>query len=192
MIPNLNTSMLNPLSFSHGQTQSKLWLCEQLEPYLPNKAVVAVLGCWHNLQGFLLVSRDKNRYQSVLGLDVDPNAIYGANQLCEGFMIGDDSRIRNEVQDVNDYNFQGFHAVINCSVEHMSNEWFLDINPNVIVCIQTSNVTESKEPWFITNPTTSFQEFRDKFPMSETMFEGVRSFDYGHFSYERYMIIGRK
>jgi hypothetical protein len=184
--------MIDPLSFSHGQTQSKLWLCEQLEPYLPNKAIVAVLGCWHNLQGLMMVTRDRNRYQSILGLDIDPIAIEGANILCEGFMIGDDSKIRNEVQDVNNYNYQGFHAIINCSVEHMSNDWFSTIDPNTIICVQTSNVTDSGEPWFITNPTASFEEFRNKFPMSELIFEGVRSFDYGHLSYERYMMIGKK
>ncbi len=180
--------MLDPLSFSHGQTQSKLWLCEQLEPYLPNKAVVAVLGCWHNLQGFMMVTRDKNKYQSILGLDIDPIAIQGADELCQGFMIGSDCQLRNEIADVNTYNLQGFHAIINCSVEHMSNEWFLNTDPNAIICVQTSNVAESGEPWLITNPTKTFEEFREKFPMSQAIFEGVRSFDYGHLSYERYMI----
>jgi hypothetical protein len=184
--------MLDPLSFSHGQTQSKLWLCEQLEPYLPNNAIVAVLGCWHNLQGYLMVTRNKNRYQSILGLDINPAAIEGANELCQGFMIGADCQIRNEIADVNTYNYQGFHAIINCSVEHMTNEWFLDVDPNTLICIQTSNVVEAGEPWLITNPTLTFEEFREKFPMSESIFEGVRSFDYGHFSYERYMILGKR
>lgn len=184
--------MLEPLSFSHGQTQSKLWLCEQLEPYLPNNAIVAVLGCWHNLQGFMLATRNKSMYQSILGIDIDSEAIRGADTLCQGYMIGSDCQIRNEVADVNQYNFQGFHAVINCSVEHMTNEWFDSLDDNVIVCVQTSTVSNPEPPWFITNPTTTFDGFQQKFPMSNVMFSGVRSFDYGELSYDRYMLIGTK
>ena len=54
------------LSFSHGQTQSKLWLCETIEPYLPKDAVVAILGCWYNTLGFMLLTRNQSMYQHIL------------------------------------------------------------------------------------------------------------------------------
>jgi len=184
--------MINPASFAHSQTQSKIWLCEQLEPYLPDKSIVAVLGCWNNLQGYMLALRNKHKYQHILGLDIDSEAIIGADKLCEGFMLGADSIIRNEVADVNYYNLNGYNILINCSVEHMTNEWFNNADPNAIICIQTSTVVEQGEPWYISNPTTTFEEFEEKFPLSNIMFAGVTSFDYGNLQYDRFMLIGKK
>ncbi len=66
MFSQLNTSM-DPLSFSHGQTQSKLWLCETMEPHLPQNAVVAILGCWYNMLGFMLITRNKQLLSACLG-----------------------------------------------------------------------------------------------------------------------------
>ena len=185
--------ILDPLSFSHGQTQSKIWLCEELEPLLPENAVVGVLGCWHNLQAFLLASRKRNTYKSILGADIDSEAIRGANTLCQGYMIGDDSLISNVVADVNTYDFRGFSAVINASVEHMSNEWFDNLtDSNTIICVQSSTVAIAEEPWFISNPSTTFAEFEAKFPMSEILYSGSKRFDYGTLCYDRMMLIGKK
>ena len=83
------------LSFSHGQTQSKLWLCETIEQYLPKDAVVAIVGCWYNMLGFMLLTRNKSMYQHILGIDIDSEAISVADRLCQGFMLGVDSQIKN-------------------------------------------------------------------------------------------------
>ena len=183
---------MNYDSFSHGQILSKIWLCEQLEPHVPKNTKAAILGSWYNVLAFMMLTRRSDLYQFISGIDHDHLATDIADKICNAWIFGDNPKVTNITSDVSEYDYIEFNLVINCSVEHMSNEWFLDIDPNVIVCIQTSNVADSKEPWFITNPTASFEEFRNKFPMSETMFEGVRSFDYGHFSYERYMIIGKR
>ena len=191
MFSQLNSSM-DPLSFSHGQTQSKLWLCETMEPYLPQNSVVAILGCWYNMLGFMLITRNQHFYQHVLGVDIASEAITEADKLCEGYMLGSDSVIRNVCADANTYNLQGHNVVINCSTEHMSDEWFNNVDPNALVCIQSSDVDISEEPWLITNPVDSLEKFAERFPMKERLELKELQFDYGSSSYKRFMLIGVK
>ena len=180
------------LSFSHGQTQSKLWLCETIEQYMPDSAVVAIPGCWYNMLGFMLLTRNKSTYQHILGIDIDSEAIRGADMLCQGFMIGVDSQIRNTCANADTHNLQGHNVVINCSVEHMSNDWYANVDPNALVCIQSSDVTNQDEPWLVSNPCTSIELLKERFPMSELLYSEKKFFDYGSSSYNRYMLIGRK
>ena len=191
MFSQINTSM-DSLSFSHGQTQSKLWLCEKLEPFLPDNAVVIILGCWYNLLGFMLLTRNKEQYQHILGVDIAPEAITGANTLCQGFMIGDDTQLRNECGNANTFNLQGHQVVINCSTEHMSDDWFYNIDPNALVCVQSSDVNISDEPWLITNPVDSLDKFTQRFPLREILLLEEVHFNYDSSSYKRFMLIGRK
>ncbi len=180
------------LSFSHGQTQSKLWLCETIEQYIPKDAVVAIVGCWYNLLGFMLLTRNKSMYQHILGIDIDSEAIRGADILCQGYMLGKNSQIRNICGNADNYNLQGHVVVINCSVEHMSDDWYANVDPNALVCIQSSDVSKEEEPWLVTNPCSSLEELKERFHMSELFYEETKYFDYESSSYNRYMIIGRK
>ena len=88
----------------------------------------------------------------------------------KGTCLANDSIIRNVCADANTYNLQGHNVVINCSTEHMSDGWFNNIDPNALVCIQSSDVDISfEEPWLVTNPVESLEKFAQRFPMRETM-----------------------
>lgn len=187
----LNTNM-DVLSFSHGQTQSKLWLCDTIEQYLPENAVVVILGCWYNMLGFMLLTRNRDMYQHILGVDIALEAITGADILCQGFMLGNNAQIRNVCKDADTLNLQGHRVVINTSVEHMKDDWFDNVDPGALVCIQSSDVTDQKEPWLVTNPCTNIESLQERFPLTELLFAETKLFDYGSSSYNRYMIIGRK
>lgn len=181
------------LAFSHGQTQSKVWLCEQLEPYLPHKATVAILGCWYNLLGFMMLTRNEDRYQSILGIDIDPEVIPIADKICEGWMMGYGCKLRNTVANANTYNLQGFNVVINCSPEHMtSDDWFNNIDNGALVCIQTSNLDINDEVWKITNPIKSMDEVTKRYPLSHTLVSSTKDIQYNDWGYQRYMLIGIK
>lgn len=181
------------LAFSHGQTQSKQWLCENLEPFLPNKATIAILGSWYNILGFMILTRNHKRCQSILGIDIDPDAIKVADQICQGWMIGSDTQLRNELGDANTRNLQGFNVIINCSPEHMeSNEWFDNIDSGALVCIQTSNMDLNDDVWKVTNPNRTLDEFAKKYPLSHTLVSTVKDITYDDWGYQRYMIIGIK
>jgi len=35
------------------------------------------------------------------------------------------------------------------------------------------------------------EDFKNKYPLGQILFEGEKVFDYGHLSYSRYMLIGK-
>lgn len=180
-------------SFSHGQLQSKKWLCENLEPFLPNKARVLILGSWYNLLGLMMVVRNLDAYNYILGIDTDPTAIETANKLCDAWKLDFGGPLENKVADANSIDSSKFDVVINCSVEHMSNEvWFKNIPNSAIVCLQSSDVTKTDPPWSVCNPNQTIDEMKEKYPMSDILFEGTKQFAYATFGYTRFMLIGKK
>jgi hypothetical protein len=179
-------------SFSHGQIKSKLWLCEQLEPHLPNKVDIAVLGAWYNVLAFMLLSRNQYRYNSITGIDNSQEAIDIANRICDYWII-ENNKVKNWSLDANTVAFDFCNVVINCSSEHMKNtHWFDNIPAGTLICIQSSNVTDIKEPWYIKNPSHSIADFATKYPVSLTLFLDALPIRYQGWGYDRYMLIGIK
>lgn len=180
-------------AFSHGQIQSKLWLCETLEPYLPEQSKVVILGSWYNILGFMMLTRNRAKYNLLMGIDQNKECVQVANNVINGWTIGDDYAARNQCSDVNKFNTNSFDVVINTSVEHMENtKWFENIKWNTTVCLQTSNMVTDDPGWNIVNPNPTMEAFQLKYPMSQILFAGEKVFDYGHLKYSRYMIIGKK
>lgn len=184
---------VNMDSFSHGQIKSKIWLCQQLEKYLPSYPRLTILGCWYNVLSFMLLSRNPDNYTSITGIDIDPDAIKIANDINNAFII-DDGLVNHEVQDANDYSYNDTDVVINCSSEHMSSiQWFQNIPVGAIVCIQSSNVLDPEHPWLITNPSPNIESFSEKYPLTKTYFLDTLPIRYGNGQgYDRYMLIGIK
>lgn len=180
-------------AFSHGQIQSKIWLCEEIEKHIEKDSRVAILGSWYNVLGFMLLVRKPKFYTSVRGFDLDEKAIEMANKITEAWSIQPDCYLQNEHANANDIDLNGYDVVINTSVEHMSSQvWFHKVPGNALICIQSSNVTMSDHNWDIKNPSANFKDFIDAFPLTDYKFKGHISFDYGPNSYSRFMIIGYK
>lgn len=187
---NLNI-LMNLDSFSHGQISSKIWLCEKLEPLIKEQSSVAILGCWINVLGFMLLTRRPNHYGHIHGIDIDMSAVDTANKICSYWYI--ECIQRSECADANIFNSQGYDVVINCSGEHMnSNVWFDNIAPNTLVCIQSSNVTDPNEPWLVKNPSPTYESFLEKYPLSVGIYSGILPIRYSDSGYDRYMTIGIK
>lgn len=181
---------MNLDSFSHGQVKSKIWLCEILESFLPNKSNVLILGSWVNVLGFLMLSRRPDCYNYVKGVDKDENAVETANKLCSYWFI--EGIQRSVCEDANTADSKGFDVVINCSSEHMeSMDWFDNISPGTLVCIQSSNIIDATDPWFVTNPSSTFESFMEKYPL-DVKFAGTLPIRYNDWGYDRYMVIGIK
>jgi len=179
-------------AFSHGQIKSKLWLCEKLEPLLAAKSKITILGSWYNVLGFMLLIRNNNKFFDIQGIDVNPEATFTANKILNYWEI-ENNKIQNISGDANHLSVNNSDVIINCSVEHMKNtDWFYNIEPGKLICLQSSNMTDENDPWFIENPSTSLEEFENKFQLSETFFSGELSIKYEPWGYTRYMIIGIK
>lgn len=190
----LNTSM-NFDSFSHGQIQSKVWLCKELERFIHANLKVAVLGSWYNLVAFMLLTRNADRYQHILGIDIDPEVKAIADKVTEAWRIGSDYKVENITADANVYDTSGYDLIINCSPEHMEgNDWFDNLEYGTMVCIQSSDVqTSDDDVWKCVNPNESLEDLVLKYPLSKYLYSGEKEIRYSEDNgYKRFMLIGIK
>ena len=183
----------NKNSFSHGQIQSKIWLCEQLEPHLTkNKINAAILGSWYNILGFMLLTRNQSKFNLITGIDIDQTTKPISDMITNAWQCMSDQKIANIIADANSYNLSSFDVIINCSPEHMeSNDWFHNIPMGKLVCIQTSDVDSMSDEWLVCNPNRILSEFVEKYPLSEYYSVGLKEISYEEWSYHRFMIIGK-
>jgi len=189
----INKSM-DYTAFSHGQIKSKLWLCEELEPHVPENASVGILGAWYNVLGFMLMVRNSKKYQNIVGLDIDPTVKEIADKICNAWTF-DLPIIKNITIDVNQYkNYSNYDVIINCSVEHMDcDDWYYNIPKGTLVCLQTVKVEEDIiDKWYITNPCNSLSYFIKKYPLSSYYLRDTKRIQYDAWGYDRYMLIGIK
>ena len=179
-------------AFSHGQIQSKLWLCEKIEPFLPENTEMAILGSWYNILGFMLLTRNENKFKLLEGIDIDRHSIQIADHIMQAWLIGYNHKGKNLNGDVNLTNLDKYNVIVNCSLEHMrSDNWYHNIK-NQLICIQSSDVINNDPIWDINNPINNIDHLKTKYPMSQILFEGHKIFDYGNICYKRFMLIGYK
>lgn len=179
-------------SFKHGLTVSKLWLCETLEPHIKPESVVYILGSWTNILSYMMIIRNKNLYKSFHAFDNDPKSTEIAEQICDTWRF-ENPKVYNETKDANDVDFESCTIVINTSVEHMDNHtWFHNIKSGTLVCLQSSDVTITDQPWFITNPISNKEQLLEKYPLSEVLYLDSKEINYGNWGYNRLMLIGYK
>lgn len=185
-------------AFSLGQLASKAWLLQHADAVGLSKSnlTVAILGCWIGTLVEPLIDLTP-RITKVYGFDQDPRAI----ELSEKFnqrLVQQDWLYKGVVADVNmlDCAFMQFQTsgelievtpdvVINTSSEHMSTEWFDSVAEDQLVIMQTNN-SEHFDGHI--NVCASRAEMRERYPMSEVLFEGKLELPI----YTRYMQIGFK
>jgi hypothetical protein len=184
---------MNYDAFSHGQIKSKLWLCEQIEPYLKNETVI-ILGSWYNVLAFMMLTRCHHKYKKITGIDLDQSCIPIANKLCDAWIVDkSDVKVQNVEGSADNVDYSGVSLVVNCSAEHFADQsWFGKIPAGMLVCIQSSNMTEPKAPWLITNPSPTLESFISKYTLTTNYMTDTLRIQYDGWGYDRYMIIGIK
>jgi len=183
---------LNFDSFSHGQIVSKIWLCEHLEPYIPKNARIAILGSWYNVLSFMMITRQPNKYQYFLGIDANPDAVSIADKICNTWTIGINAIVENKIGDAGKVDYSEFDVVINCSPEHMPDDWYNNVKKGTLVCVQSSDVTDPAYPWLVSNANKDISMMIEKYPLSQRFFMGTKDIEYADWGYKRFMIIGTK
>ena len=183
-------------AFSHGQILSKIWLCEELERYAKYQSTIWILGSWYNVLGFMLHIRKPDFYKLIVGYDFDNLSINISEKICEAFTVYHPITVNNIFADANKLDWSDPpQIVINCSFEHFSdNSWFDSIPNGTLVCLQTTNITNKEEPWLVKQPTSSINEFKNKFILSQICMFGIKPIQLNKNGkyYERYMMIGYK
>lgn len=177
-------------AFSHGQVTSKLWLIDNIEKYLFPNIQIVILGGWYNVLGFLLFSRYK-QIGKIVNIDINQDAITIADKICDSYKF--ENKVLNVVGNANQLNNYDYDLVINCSPEHMHvDDWFELIKPNSLVCLQSSDMDITTEPWFCVNPNKSLEYFVTHYRIHEVYFSDEIEFVYSNLQYKRFMLIGRK
>jgi hypothetical protein len=183
-------------AFSHGQIHSKIWLCEELEKHISRPYYTAILGSWYSLTSFLLLVRNQHLYTHIDAFDIDSHSIDIAKQINNAWYI-----VENKVNciqtNVNDLFYGGYDLIICTSTEDIQGtQWFDNIPNGKLVCLQSVDLTPEETDkfgnWHIINSNQTFNQFKEIFPLSTTLYEGTKEINYGHFKYNRFMLIGIK
>lgn len=179
-------------AFAHGQIHSKIWLCEQLEPLLNPNDKIAILGSWYNILAFMLNIRKPKFYQHITGFDLD-SVQEEADKITCSWIHLPELTVFNRQADVNQIDLSEFNVIISTSVEHITeNIWFNNIKENTLICLQSSTLGTEIEYFKVSNPNTSLDQFKQKYPLSKIVYEGFLDFDYPVNPYKRLMTIGYK
>lgn len=169
--------------FWKGQIRSKIWLIENLKPFIKSSVKIDIHGGWMGVLASLLFQSNIPIIK-IISVDIDPDCEISAatiNKIEE--MEGRFTAITSNMIEVN----TNADIVINTSCEHISQtdyETWLSNMPNDAILVLQSNNYVIPEHIRIAN---SLEEFIKQSNV-EVLWAGVNSLPL----YNRYMIIGKK
>ena len=182
MLPDYTTT-----PFSHGQIESKLWLCKDLEK-LDKKhySNVYILGCWSGILGLVLYSRQQITFDQLTIVDLVKEHIDYAEQVLD--VIRCQTKLNCILGDSNYVQYDSDSLILNVSVDNMlGDDWYSNIPSGSTVVLQSRSGGHDDN----INPVETLEDL-DKFVMSRTLFLNSLPFDYPIRSYKRHMKIGIK
>ena len=178
--------LVNKDSFSNGQIDSKLWLCEELERLDWSSDLTYIYAGWYGITSFLLLSRGKFQVNKIRSLDLDPSCQPVADMINENWVFKE-WKFKAFTQDCNNFEGQYGDLVINTSTEHFdSMEWFSRLPKGTRVILQGNNMPHDDH--FVHSAT--LDDFVNIYPLSSIAYQGQKEFVYPEWSFTRYMLIG--
>ena len=147
---------MNLSSFDQRETESNLWLCEHIEPHMPDSSTAVILNCGYNIFGFMLLTRNTDKIRSLTGIDSSPDQVKIANKILDMWTI-ENRAIKNVSFDPSVLNYEVFDTVICLDCGRIDNtEWFDRIPDGTLVCIQDSvDSTQTLDYFFNRYPLTT-------------------------------------
>ncbi|NDB85391.1 MAG: hypothetical protein EB127_22215, partial [Alphaproteobacteria bacterium] len=130
------------------------------------------------------------------GYDIDTQSTVIADKINDAWMINENQKIKNFTKNADCIDFSYYDLIISTSVEDISSHWYNNIKPDTLVCLQaidlSSEISQKYPDWKIQNHISDMETFKEKYAMKDIFFEGVRTYDYTHLKYNRFMLIGKK
>lgn len=169
--------------FWKGQVNSKIWLIENLKPFLTKSVKIDIHGGWMGVLASLLFQSSIS-ISKIRSIDIDPDCEILANTINKiEEMEGRFAAITCNMIDVN----TNADVIVNTSCEHISQidyeTWLNNMPDDAILVLQSNNYT-IEEHVRIAN---SLEEFIEQSHIQ------VLWADVNHLPlYDRYMIIGKK
>jgi hypothetical protein len=171
-------------AFWKGQIDSKIWLIENLKPFIDKPMSIDIHGGWVGVLASLLFQSDIS-VKSIRSIDIDP--------LCQPV-----SETMNKLEEMQGRfvavtadmcNFQSdADIIINTSCEHISqddyNKWLENISGDKLLVLQGNNYNIPEH----IRISGSLDEFKLQCNLEQILFSSEKEFPL----YTRFMIIGKK
>ena len=161
---------------------------------LVSNETIWVLGGWYGVTSLLLLSRGVINVSSIRSFDVDPVCEKIADTLLNNW-VWQHWTFKAFTNDCNKLDFKsdqyGPHPtlIINTSCEHFdSMDWFNNIPTGTKVAVQTNDMPHDDH---VTN-VSSMDDVKLQYPLSKIKYEGIKTFKYPDWSFNRFMLIGYK
>jgi len=189
--------MFNLDAFSDGQVSSKLWLIETLEGLLRKQDAIRpwtlrIYGSWQGILPFMFLTRGEIKIKALELYDIDPAAQKVAEKVLDYWIYRRLVSISMHTEDCNlaSWDPSPDQILINTSCEHIAEiDWFKKIPSGTIYCLQTTDMPHVTH----INKAASLQSWKDSLGLHQgLLFEGTKFTDYGTFSFNRWMLIGKK
>ena len=174
-------------SFWKGQIKSKIWLIENLIPFIKHKNnKIIIHGGWNGVLASLLF-QTKFKIDKIVSIDIDPMCKENANTINKIEEI--EGRFQSITCNMIDYEYHFFpDIVINTSCEHISQEsydiWLKNVPNRSLIVLQSNDYFEINEHIRCANDLTEFNEQSKIEIVDETILELPK--------YNRFMLIGYK
>lgn len=195
--------------FSRGQIKSKIWMLRELSKVIKKRRsdgytvnTIAHYGGWYaTIAWFILHNIDG--ISQYINLEMDGKCIGPADDFNHEFYNNQwqFKSIQCDVNDIfwEDRTFRAFtnnkekkpielrigpQLIINTSCEHMTDDWFYNLPPDMMVCLQTNDYFSNKQH---INCAESLDHAMEKYKFSRVYYSGELDTQL----YKRFMIIGR-
>jgi predicted RNA methylase len=180
--------MLDFTAFSHGQVESKIWLCERLEPVIPSNSRIAILGGWYGILAFLLLSRRAVDIKHIRSFDIDPKVESIADKINNAWVCNE-WQFKAITQDANQVDFSKFDVIINTSAEHIiDKQWFDKITNQLVVIQSTDQIHDDEDDH---DYCFSVDQLAKQYPLTN-LYRSEKKFTYPDKDFSRFMLIGYK
>lgn len=170
-------------AFWKGQIRSKVWLVNNLQPFVNKESTVDIFGGWIGTLASLLFQSDIP-ISRIRSIDVDPECevtAYTVNKIEE--MQGRFTALTADMCDVSSV----ADIIINTSCEHITDEqymkWLRNLSPDSLIVLQSNDYDMPEH----VRRVTSIEEFKEQSKI-KVYFEAEIQLPL----YKRFMIIGRR
>lgn len=185
-IRNSDNSKRTLESFWKGQINSKLWLIENLQPFVNKKQNnIVIHGGWNGVLSSLLFNSDID-IQKIINVDIDPSCLSVATTVNKRQEI--EGRFSHIISSMEDYDYVHFtDIVINTSCEHISQpqyqQWLKNVPDESLIVLQSNNYQIEEH----VRTAASLEHFVNQSHLNTILFIGQLELPL----YKRFMIIGK-
>lgn len=171
-------------AFWKGQVKSKIWLIDNLRPFVKLPSTIEIHGGWVGVLSSLLFQSDIY-IKHIISIDIDPDCeklAFTMNQI-----ETEKGKFKAITADMCNFISEA-DIIINTSFEHISHDqyniWLSRLPKDSIIVLQSNNYNIPEHIRIAQNLT----EFKEQSKLSNILYAGELDLPL----YKRYMIIGKK